>query len=389
MANVDLKDVFLEVEKATGKGSIVIGNEFDTTIPILCSTGSLGLDLALGCGGIPKGRIIQIAGPSSSGKTTLTLHFMREAQKAEPDKFVGFIDVEFSFDREWATKIGVDVDKLSISQPDCGEDALTIAEILIKSGKFSLIVLDSIGGLVTKAMIEGNFGDSFMAQTARLLSIGLPKINRSINETNTTLVCINQLRSNIGGYGNPEVRMGGKAIDYASSIILDTRRREAIGDKENPIGFITQIKVAKNKTGSPFKSANVELYIGPEQYGIDNFSEIVDIAVENNIILKGGAWYRYTIEGEEQRWQGKQNVVQYLKENYFVFEEIQKLVYETVLKKEMPIKGSFASTVANEKIEAQEKPKRKSRKEKEAEENSNLEEIAIIPETVIESNVVE
>lgn len=389
MANVDLKDVFLEIEKSIGKGNVMVGSDFEVSTPILCSTGSLGLDLALGCGGIPKGRILQIAGPSSSGKTTMSLHFMREAQLREPDKFVGFIDVEFSFDRDWATKIGVNVEKLVISQPDCGEDALTVAETLIKSGKFSLIVIDSVGGLVTKSMIEGNYGDAFMAQVARLLSIGLPKINRHVSDTNTSLIFINQIRTNIGGYGNPEQRMGGKAIDFFSSIILDTRRREAIGDKENPTGFITAIKVSKNKCGSPFRIANVELYIGPDQYGVDTFSEIVDIAVENNIIGKGGAWYRYTVEGEEQRWQGKQNVVQYLKENYFVFEEIQKLVYETVLKKEMPIKGSFASTIANEKIEASEKPKRKSRKEKEAEENSNLEEIAIIPETVTESNIVE
>lgn len=329
-----------------------------------------------------------IANTIISHNTTMSLHCMREAQLAEPDKYVGFIDVEFSFDREWATKIGVNVEKLVISQPDCGEDALTIAENLIKSKKFSLIVIDSVGGLVTRAMAEGSFGDSFMAQVARLLSIGLPKINRSIKDTGTSLIFINQLRSNIGGYGNPEVRMGGKGIDYASSIILDTRRREVIGDKESPIGFQTDVKVSKNKCGSPYKVAHLELYIGPDQYGIDNFSEIVDIAVENGIIQKGGSWFRYSVDGNEERWQGKQNVIQYLKENYYVFEEIQSLVYKTVLKKEMPVKGSFASTIQNEQNEISERPKRKSKKEKEAEIAANFEEIAIVPKEVKEVDAV-
>lgn len=194
----DLKDLFLDIEKKHGKGSIVVGNDFDASIPILCSTGSLGLDLALGCGGVPKGRFIQISGPESSGKTTMCMHIIREAQKAEPSKYVGFVDAEFAFDRDWATKIGVNTDTLVISQPDSGEEALDVCHQMIVSKKFSIIVLDSIAALVTKAQIEGEYGDAHMAQLARLLSQGLPKLTRVLGDTGTTLIACNQLRSNIG-----------------------------------------------------------------------------------------------------------------------------------------------------------------------------------------------
>ena len=376
----ELKDLFLEIEKKHGKGSVVIGNEFSATVPIICSTGSLGLDIAIGCGGIPSERIIQLSGPESSGKTTMSLIFIKEAQKAVPDRFVGFVDAEFSFDRDWASKMGVDVDKLVICQPDTGEEAFDIMIQMIKSKKFSIIVLDSLAAVVTQAQLDGEIGQAHMAQLARLTSSTLPKINVAMNGSGTSVILLNQLRTNIGGYGNPETRPGGNAPKYYSSIIFDTRRRDVIGDKENPIGFITQLKAAKNKCGPPFRIANVELYIGPDKYGIDNFSEIVDIAVENGIVSKGGAWYKHLVNGVEERWQGKPALVQYLKDNPIVFEEIQKLVYTTVIKKDMPVAGSFAQTIQTEQTEEGEKKQRKGRKPKEFQ--GELEEVKLVDEPV-------
>lgn len=377
MANVDLKDLFLEAEKKFGKNAMMVGDEFDSNVPIICSFGSIGLDLAVGCGGVPEERFIQISGPESSGKTTLALHIIREAQKTRPDKVVGFIDAELALDKSWAAKLGVDTEKLVISQPETGEEAFTLLEMMVKSKLFSVIVLDSIAALITQAQLEGEYGQAHMAQLARLTSSGFPKLNVAMKDSGTTIVLLNQLRTNIGGYGNPEVRPGGNAPKFYSSIILDTRRREVIGDKENPTGFSTDFKVAKNKCGAPFKIAKVDLYIGPETFGVDTFSEVIDIAVENGIINKGGAWYKYTINGNEERWQGKPNLVQFLKNNSDVYQEIENLVYSTVLKKEKPIAGSFAATIQEEQADKPER-KRMSKKEREA----NFEETKLITPTV-------
>lgn len=361
-----LKDLLLNAEKKYGQGSLKFGDEI-TKVPIICSTGSLKLDMALGCGGIPQGRIIEYAGPASGGKTSLSIITMAECQKKYPDKTVAFIDLENTFDRTWATNLGLNCDKILFAQPNSGEESFQLMEMMIESNEISFIVLDSISGLLTKAQIEADYDQAMMAQLARLMSQSLPKINNKLKDRFATILFINQFRKNIGGYGNPDVTMGGEAMKFWASIRAEIRRGDVIGDKEDPKGFITKIKLLKNKVGPPFRKVEVEFYLGPEKYGIDNFVEIVDLAVVNEIVHKGGAWYKYTFNEKEERFQGKNNLIEFLKENPEIYNEIWNQVSKTVLTKDLPVEGSLADVTNKLAQEHEEKVKQK-RSKKESEE---------------------
>jgi recombination protein RecA len=368
-----LKSLMLEAEKRYGKGSLKLGDEI-TTVPIICSTGSLKLDMALGCGGIPQGRIIEYAGPASGGKTSLSIITMRECQKKYPEKTVAFIDLENTFDRTWASNLGLNCNKILFSQPDSGEEAFQLMDMMIGSGEVSFIVLDSVSGLLTRAAIEADYDQSQMAQLARLMSQSLPKINNKLKNQFTTILFINQFRKNIGGYGNPEVTMGGEAMKFWASIRAEVRRGEVLGEKEDPSGFLTKIKLLKNKVGPPFRKVEVEFNIGPEKFGIDNQVEIVDLAVQNEIIRKTGSWFKYTINGNEERWQGKENLVNFLRENETIYNEIYNIISKTVLKADMPVINSFNSEM--QKTE-QEEPEKKRRGKKSKDERVESEEVNI------------
>jgi len=368
-----LKSLMLEAEKKYGAGSLKFGDEI-TKVPIICSTGSLKLDLALGCGGIPQGRIIEYAGPASGGKTSLSIITMRECQKKYPNKTVAFIDLENTFDRTWASNLGLDCNKILFAQPDSGEEAYQLMDMMIGSGEVSFIVLDSVSGLLTKAQIDADYDTAQMAQLARLMSQSLPKINNKLKNQFTTVLFINQFRKNIGGYGNPEVTMGGEAMKFWASIRAEVRRGEVLGEKEDPSGFLTKIKLLKNKVGPPFRKVEVEFNIGPEKFGIDNQVEIVDLAVQNEIIRKTGSWFKYTINGNEERWQGKENLVNFLRENETIYNEIYNIISKTVLKADMPVINSFNSEM--QKTE-QEEPEKKRRGKKVKEENIESEEVNI------------
>jgi recombination protein RecA len=368
-----LKSLMLEAEKKYGAGSLKFGDEI-TKVPIICSTGSLKLDLALGCGGIPQGRIIEYAGPASGGKTSLSIITMRECQKKYPNKTVAFIDLENTFDRTWASNLGLDCNKILFAQPDSGEEAYQLMDMMIGSGEVSFIVLDSVSGLLTKAQIDADYDTAQMAQLARLMSQSLPKINNKLKNQFTTVLFINQFRKNIGGYGNPEVTMGGEAMKFWASIRAEVRRGEVLGEKEDPSGFLTKIKLLKNKVGPPFRKVEVEFNIGPEKFGIDNQVEIVDLAVQNEIIRKTGSWFKYTINGNEERWQGKENLVNFLRENETIYNEIYNIISKTVLKADMPVINSFNSEM--QKTE-QEEPEKKRRGKKSKDERVESEEVNI------------
>lgn len=377
-----IKILILEAEKKYGKGSLKLGDEIPK-VPIICSTGSLKLDMALGCGGIPQGRIIEYAGPPSGGKTTLSILTMIECQKAHPEKSVAFIDLENTFDRTWASNLGLNCNKILFSQPDSGEEAFSLMEMLIQSGEISFIVLDSISGLLTKAQIDADFDQAQMAQLARLMSQSLPKINNVLKNQFATVLFINQYRKNIGGYGNPDVTTGGEAMKFWASVRADVRRGDIIGDKEDPTGFITKIKLIKNKVGPPFRKIDTELYIGPEKYGIDKKAEIVDLAVANEIIHKAGAWFKYTFKENEERWQGRDNLVSSLTEE--MYNEIYQQVSKTVLKKDIEIESSFNSEMQKQEEESQTKKHRRSKKEK----DKNVESEEIHIEKTDDTNIVE
>jgi len=356
--NEKIENLFLEADKKYGKGSLKLGNQTPENIPIICSTGSFKLDLAIGCGGIPKGRIIEMFGPPSGGKTTLAIHCIKEAQKSQPEKYVAFIDVENSFDRSWATALGVNVDKLIFSQPDSGDEAFDLAEMMIKSGNVSLIVIDSVSAMATKAELEGDYGDAHIGQLARLMSMGLKKLNAVLTNSETSVIFINQIRMQIGGYGNPETTSGGQALLFYSSIRFEVRRGDVIGDKEEPVGFITKIKLVKNKVGPPFRKIETELFIGPEKYGISVEGEIADLAVINGIVKKAGTWYSYN---EERIGQGRENFILWLKNNPSIYEEIVNQIKKTVLVNDAPVSGSFQDEV--NKIKTEELKRRKEKTE--------------------------
>ena len=316
-----LDQVMLDIEKQFGKGAVMkLGEQAHQKIDTI-SSGSISLDAALGIGGYPKGRIIEIYGPESSGKTTFALHAIAEAQKKGGR--AAFIDAEHALDPIYASKIGVNINELLLSQPDNGEQALEICEALVRSGAISVIVIDSVAALVPQAEIEGEMGDNHIGLQARLMSQALRKLSGSINKTKTTAIFINQLREKVGVlFGNPETTPGGRALKFYASIRLDVRRAEQIKDGDRIIGNRTNVKVVKNKVAPPFKSASVDIMYGE---GISKDGELIDLAVDINIIEKSGAWYSYN---GEKIGQGKENVKIFLKNNPDIREKIEKQIRE-------------------------------------------------------------
>ena len=324
-----LDQVLADIEKQFGKGSVMkLGDNEHNDIEVIPS-GSLSLDIALGIGGYPKGRIIEIYGPESSGKTTFALHAIAEAQKQGGR--VAFIDAEHALDPTYAAKIGVNTNELLLSQPDNGEQALEICEALVRSGAISVIVIDSVAALVPQAEIEGEMGDSHMGLQARLMSQALRKLAGAINKTNTVCIFINQLREKVGVmFGNPETTTGGRALKFYSSIRLEIRRSEQIKDGSEIIGNKTNIKVVKNKMAPPFKTCNVDIMYGE---GVSKEGELIDLASDIAVLDKTGSWYAYK---GEKLGQGKENVKELLKKNPEMREEIENQVREHygILKKE-------------------------------------------------------
>ncbi len=315
----NLEQVLLDIEKQFGKGSIMkLGDNPRKEIEVV-SSGSLMLDIAMGIGGYPKGRIIEIFGPESSGKTTIALHAIAEVQKAGGR--AAFIDAEHALDPVYAGNLGVQTDDLLLSQPDTGEQALEICDALVCSKALSMIVIDSVAALVPQAEIDGDMGDSHIGLQARLMSQALRKLSGSISKTNTIVVFINQLREKVGiVFGNPETTPGGRALKFYSSIRLDVRRAEQLSIGENIVGNKTNIKIVKNKVAPPFKKAIVDIVYG---HGVSKEGEIIDLAAELNIIEKSGAWYSYK---GEKLGQGRENVRLILTENHKLREELENLV---------------------------------------------------------------
>jgi recombination protein RecA len=311
-----------QIERQYGKGAImkwgagVVPGE----IPII-STGSLSLDLALGVGGLPKGRVVEIFGPEASGKTTLALHVVSEAQKK--GGIAAFIDAEHALDIQYASRLGVKVDELLISQPDTGEQALEIAEILVRSGGVDVIVIDSVAALVPKAEIEGEMGDAHMGLQARLMSQALRKLTATISKSHTIVVFVNQIRMKIGVmFGNPETTTGGNALKFYSSVRLDIRRMASIKQGQDVIGSRTKVRIVKNKVAPPFKEVEFDLIFGE---GISREGDILDLAAEKNIVEKSGTWYAY---GGQRIGQGRENAKQFLKENANLLEKMEKEILE-------------------------------------------------------------
>ena len=318
--NKALQTALSQIEKQFGKGAVMrLGQNEHMSVGHV-STGSLGLDIALGIGGLPRGRIIEIYGPESSGKTTLSLHCIAEGQKDGGN--VAFIDVEHALDPVYAEALGVDIDNLLVAQPDTGEDALEIAEALIRSGAIDVLVVDSVAALVPKAEIEGEMGDSHVGLQARLMSQALRKLAGAINKSNCVAIFINQLREKVGVvYGNPEVTPGGRALKFYSSVRLEVRKAEAIKVNGEVIGNRTKVKVVKNKIAPPFKEAYFDIMYGK---GISRIGELIDLAVDTDVINKAGAWFSY---GETRLGQGRDKVKMLLEEN----EELAKEIAEKVL----------------------------------------------------------
>jgi recombination protein RecA len=330
-----------QIEKQHGKGSIMrLGvDSLLTDIPVI-STGSLSLDTALGVGGLPKGRVIEIYGPESSGKTTLALHAIANAQKA--GGIAVLIDAEYAFDANYARNLGVDIDNLLVSQPDTGEQALEIADTLIRSSAVDIIVIDSVAALVPAAEIEGEMGDSHMGLQARLMSQALRKLTGIISKSKTCLIFINQLRMKIGVmFGNPETTTGGNALKFYASVRIDVRRIAAIKDGDNVIGNRTKAKVVKNKVAPPFKEAEFDILYGK---GISLSGDIIDLAAEHNVVEKSGAWFSF--EGE-RIGQGREKAKEFLEQNPAVMQKIESLLKEKL----KVIKKNPSNTVSAEKEE--------------------------------------
>jgi len=316
-----LESALLQIERQFGKGSVMrLGEE--TRVPVdVIPTGSIALDVALGLGGLPRGRIVEIYGPESSGKTTVALHALANAQRT--GGIAAFIDAEHALDPDYAKALGVDTDQLLVSQPDTGEQALEIADTLIRSGAIDVIVIDSVAALVPKAEIEGEMGDSHVGLQARLMSQALRKITGALSQTKTTAIFINQLREKVGVmFGSPETTTGGKALKFYASVRLDIRRIETLKDGTDAVGNRTRVKVVKNKMAPPFKSAEFDILYG---IGISREGSLIDLGVEQGIVRKSGAWYTY--EGD-QLGQGKENARNFLRENEDTANEIEKRIKE-------------------------------------------------------------
>ncbi|GAB3278546.1 recombinase RecA [Microbacterium sp. MEC084] len=310
-----------QIDKQFGKGSVMrLGSDERAPVEVI-PTGSIALDVALGVGGLPRGRIIEIYGPESSGKTTLTLHAIANVQRA--GGIAAFVDAEHALDPEYAKKLGVDIDQLLVSQPDTGEQALEIADMLIRSGAIDLVVIDSVAALVPRAEIEGEMGDSHVGLQARLMSQALRKLTGGLNQTKTTAIFINQLREKIGVFfGSPETTAGGKALKFYASVRLDIRRIETLKDGAEAVGNRTRVKVVKNKMAPPFKQAEFDILYGT---GISREGSLIDFGVEHGIVKKSGSWYTY--DGD-QLGQGKENARNFLIENVDVALEIENRIKE-------------------------------------------------------------
>ena len=317
-----LEAAIAQIEKDFGKGSIMkLGSGMDKMNVEVIPTGCLSLDLALGLGGIPKGRIIEVYGPESSGKTTVALHMVAEVQKS--GGIAGFIDAEHALDPVYAKAIGVNIDELYISQPDSGEQALEITETMVRSGAVDIVIVDSVAALVPKAEIDGDMGDSHVGLQARLMSQALRKLTSVISKTNCVVVFINQLREKIGVmFGSPETTTGGRALKFYASIRMDVRKSDVIKQGGEVVGNRTKIKVVKNKIAPPFKEAQFDIMFG---HGISRTGDVLDIAVDDNIVVKSGAWFSYN---GEKIGQGRENVKLYLESTPNIFDEIEKKVRE-------------------------------------------------------------
>ena len=320
-----LQTAIAQIEKSYGKGTVMrLGDRPDMNVDAI-PTGSLALDAALGIGGVPKGRIIEIYGPESSGKTTLALHILAETQKMGGE--VAFVDAEHALDPVYAAALGVDIDNMLVSQPDTGEQALEITDALVRSGAVDAVVVDSVAALTPRAEIEGEMGDAFVGLQARLMSQALRKLAGTINKTNCVVIFINQLRMKIGVmYGNPETTTGGNALKFYSSVRLDVRRVESIKEGGNVIGNKTRVKVVKNKVAPPFREAIFDIYYGQ---GINKWSELVDLAVQMDIVQKSGSWFSM---GDERIGQGANSVKEYLMSNPHIAEEVEAKVRANLLK---------------------------------------------------------
>ena len=316
-----LATALAQIEKQFGKGAVMkLGDNAAMQVDAI-STGSIGLDLALGVGGVPRGRIIEVYGPESSGKTTLALHVLAEAQKKGGD--VAFIDVEHALDPVYAEALGVDINNLLVSQPDTGEQAMEICEALVRSGAIDAIVVDSVAAMVPRAEIEGEMGDSHVGLQARLMSQAMRKLTSVIGKTNTVCIFINQLREKVGVvYGNPEVTTGGRALKFYASVRMEVRRGEPIKDGSSQIGNRTKVKINKNKVAPPFREAEFDILYGQ---GISRTGEVIDVAVELGIVKKGGAWFSYE---DQKLGQGRENAKKTLEENPDLMKEIEDKIME-------------------------------------------------------------
>ncbi len=337
-----LEAALVHIEKQFGKGSVMkLGQDAVINVPAI-PTGSLTLDVALGVGGVPRGRVIEIFGPESSGKTTVALHIIAEAQKR--GGFAAFIDAEHALDPQYATNLGVNLDELLVSQPDTGEQALEIAEALVRSNAIDVLVIDSVAALVPRAEIEGEMGDSHVGLQARLMSQALRKLSGVISKSKTSAIFINQIREKVGVmFGNPEVTPGGRALKFYSSVRMDVRRIESLkAGSDQIIGNRTRVKVVKNKVAPPFKMAEFDILYGK---GVSFEGSLIDLGLEHKVISKSGAWYSY---GEERLGQGRENVREFLLENPGMRDEIEKKVRESA---ELPLKENIDSNKGKEETE--------------------------------------
>ena len=333
-----LSNTLLQIEKQFGKGAVMrLGDETGRLEQGVISTGSMSVDLALGVGGLPRGRVVEIYGPESGGKTTLSLHVVAEAQRV--GGVAAFIDAEHALDPSYAKAIGVDIDNLLVSQPDTGEQALEITELLVRSGAVDIIVIDSVAALVPRAEIEGEMGDSHVGLQARLMSQALRKLTGILSKSHTTAIFINQIREKIGVmYGNPETTPGGRALKFYASVRLEVRRKGDVKSGADKVGNLTRVKVTKNKVAPPFKEAEVEIMFGR---GIDKLGDLITVATDLDVVTKSGSWYGYN---EQRLGQGKEKAAQYLQDNPELIEEIKQRVVAVLKGEPVKVKGRVEET---------------------------------------------